>query len=113
MEHCQKQKEEYIDLIQKTYDNLFKNIKYPESCLFTFFPKNNFTKDFDFIDSDEKYTVVFKTIKPKTSVSIYKSKNMSEVSVLINEIQLVETDTIIGFDNALNKVILRIEYLNV
>ena len=113
MTNYEKEKDEYICLIKNTYDHLYRNIHYPTSCCLHFFPKNDFANDFTYVDSEEKHTVVFKTIKPETTISIYKSKNMSKVSIRLEETRMEETGTITGFDNALDKMIQRIEkYIN-
>ena len=103
----EKQKEEYKTYIINCYDNLFKTIYCPHKKILNF---EDYVNDFDFFKNDQKYTVVFKSIKPKTTLSIFKELKISEISVDVvfsngDKCKYSEKESIFNFDKALCKII--------
>lgn len=98
--------EVYKTYIINCYDNLFRTIYFPDENLLKF---EDFPNDFDFMETDEKYTVVFKSIKPKTTLSIFKKTKVSEISIDVMIDKMVQTysktESIYTFDKALDKII--------
>lgn len=103
----EKEKDKYKTYIRHCYDNLFKIIYFPHKKILIF---EDYPHDFDVIQTDEKYTVVFKSIKPKTTLSIFKKTKLSEIcvdAVFTNgfKCKYVERESILNFDNALYKIL--------
>jgi len=107
----QEKRKEYKNLVEKAFENLYRTIYYPDMVTMDF---KEFPNDFKFSCTDGCHMLIFNSIKPQTTLIIYKDTEECEIWVDVPNDNIFSTrlskrTKISGFDTALEYIMKRVE----